>query len=162
MTLTEFSHVPSTLYIQVFESQGFRSEQFFFYDVRTVRAEAGKLDEARAIEVAQQAVRNIQVNEIHATINDGKFWKKIQGEIDDQSKKVTEERWASIESRHEQFRDVLGGGNRFKASGGEVVLPLSHKYAWEGPNDTFVLSNDCNYRPDSDFNGTWNQLKAKK
>ncbi len=172
----------ASIYVQNIEGQGgYLSQQWFIYGVRAIRAAAGSLDEvrpigvamsrsvrptaefAKAIEIAQNCVRNIQQHNFEMTIRDGKMWQDARRESNEKWQKVVDERWAAGDARNEQFRDVLGGANRFKtADGQEVLLPLSHKYAWEGPNGLYLITNDSTYRPDADYSGTWTNMKQKR
>jgi hypothetical protein len=171
----------ATMHIQTTEAQGgVLSQQWFIYGVRAIRAKAGSLDEVRpigvamsrsarptaefmkAIEVAQGHVRNIQKHHMDLVELEGKMWREARRESSEKWQKVVDERWAAGDARNEQFRDVMGGVNRFKTTdGAEVLLPQSHKYAWEGPNGVYLITNDSGYRPDADFTGTWTNLKAK-
>ena len=118
---------------------------------------------SKAIEIAQNCVRNIQQQHIDLVDLEGKMWQQARRESNEKWQKVVDERWAAGEARNEQFRDVLGGANRFKnGDGQDVLLPLSHKYAWEGPNGLYLITNDSSYRPDADYSGTWTNLKAKR
>jgi hypothetical protein len=172
----------ASMYVQTIEAQGgYLSQQWFIYGVRAIRAKAGSLDEVRpigvamsrsarltaefskAIETAQNCVRNIQQHNFQQNILDGKMWQDARRESNEKWQKIVDERWAAGEARNEQFRDVLGGANRYKNSDGkDVLLPLSHKYAWEGPDGLYLITNDSSYRPDADFSGTWTNMKPKR
>ena len=171
----------ASMYIQTIEAQGgYLSRQWFIYGVRAIRAKAGSLDEVRpvgvamsrsarptaeflkAIEIAQNCVRNIQQHNFEISVRDGKMWQEARRESNEKWQKIVDERLIAGEVRNEQFRDVLGGVNRFKnGDGTEVLLPMSHKYAWEGPNGLYLITNDSGYRPGADYSGMWTNLKAK-
>jgi hypothetical protein len=172
----------ASMHVQTIEAQGgYLSQQWFIYGVRAIRAKAGSLDEVRpigvamsrsirptaefvkAIEIAQECVRNIQWQHINLVEQEAKMWQQARRESSEKWQRVVDERWASGDARNEQFRDVMGVVNRYKnTDGNEVLLPQSHKYAWEGPNGVYLITNDSGYRPDADFSGTWTNLKAKR
>lgn len=170
-----------SVYMQETSLGGMTSRNWFVHELRAVRADKGKLAEVRsvgvavvrsarptaefllAIEFAKECVRGIWRQNLELTKLDGELWRRTQREISDTWRKTTEERWASQDRRYEQMQDLLGGVQRFRREGGgEVLLPQSHTYAWEGPDDTYLLTNDPSYRPDAVFTGTWTRLKAKK
>lgn len=160
---------------------GMTTRNWFVHELRAVRAEKGKLAGVRpvgvavvrsarptaefllAIEFAKECVVRVWEHKVARDKLDAELWRRTTEEISDTWRKTTAERLASQDKRFEQMQDLLGGVQRFRGEGGgEVLLPLSHTYAWEGPNDTYLLTNDPSYRPDVDFKGKWSQLKAKR
>lgn len=170
-----------SVFVQETSLGGMTTRNWFVHELRAVRADKGKLAEVRpvgvavvrsakptaefllAIEFAKECVRGIWRQNFELTKLDAELWRRTNREISDTWRKTTEERWASQDKRFETMQDLLGGVQRFRSEAGhEVLLPLSHTYAWEGPDDTYLLTNDPSYRPDVDLKGTWTRLKAKK
>ena len=170
-----------SLYVQETASGGMVNRDWFVHELRAVRADKGKLADVRpvgvavvrsarptpefllAIEFAKGCVVRVWQHDTAMTKLDAELWRRTNDEISDRWRKTAEERWASQDKRYEQMQDLLGGVSRFRREGGcEVLLPQSHTHAWEGPDDTYLLTNDPSYRPDADFTGTWTRLKAKR
>jgi hypothetical protein len=160
---------------------GMVTRNWFVHELRAVRADKGKLADVRpvgvavvrsarptaefllAIEFAKECVVKVWKRKVELDRVDAELWRRTAEEISDTWRKTTDERLASQDKRFEQMQDLLGGVQRFRREGGgEVLLPQSHTYAWEGPDDTYLLTNDPSYRPDPDFTGTWTRLKANK
>jgi hypothetical protein len=157
------------------------TRNWFVHDLRAIRADEGNLAEVRpvgvavarsarptpefllAIEFAKKEVARVWQRGRELDRIDAELWRRTREEISDTWRKTTEERWVQRQKHHEQMQDLLGGVTRYTSDNGyEVTLPQSHSYAWEGPNDTFLLTNDPSYRPDVHFRGDWARLKAKK
>lgn len=170
-----------SVYVMETALGGMVTRDWFVHELRTVRADKGKLGKVRpvgvavarsarptpefllAIEFAKECVRGIWRQNLELTKLDAELWRRTNREISDTWRKTVDEQWASQDKRYEQMQDLLGGVTRFRnESGHEVLLPQSHTYAWEGPNDTYLLTDDPSYRPDTDLTGTWTKLKAKK
>jgi hypothetical protein len=170
-----------SVYVMETSLGGMVTRNWFVHELRAVRADKGKLADVRpvgvavvrsakptpefllAIEFAKECVANVWRHKLAMDKLDADLWRRTNREISDTWRKTTEERWASQDKRFEAMQDLLGGVQRFRSEKGhEVLLPQSHTYAWEGPDDTYLLTNDPSYRPDADFKGDWVKLKAKK
>jgi len=160
---------------------GFSSRTWGMHGLRSIRATKAQFDRVRAIgvamlrtarptyeflkavEIASQCVRNIAQNDRNMRAIEQDMWLRTQKEINDTWRKTTDERLAVQDRQNEQLRDILGNVNRFvSGKGNDVLLPTTHQYAWEGPNGTYVLTNDAAYRPGADFTGQWEHLKPKR
>jgi len=169
-----------SLYVSASDMQGYATRYWAMHGVWSIRAWKAEFESVRAIgtamlrsakpsaeflkaiEVASQCFVNIVRNDRDARAREQALWLQTMRDINDTWRKTCEERWAMQDRQNEQFRDLLGNVNRFvNPSGDQVLLPTSHTYAWEGPNGTYILTNDPSYRPDADFSGTWNKLKPK-
>jgi hypothetical protein len=159
---------------------GYSSRVWAMHGLRSIRAPKDRFPETRsigtamlrtakptpeflkAVEIASQCVVNIVKHDRQLRTLEQDLWLRTQREVNDAWRKTTEERWASQDRQNEQLRDLLGNVNRFLGRDGEVLLPTTHKHAWEGPNGTFLLTDDPSYRPTDDFTGEWDRLKAKR
>jgi hypothetical protein len=170
-----------SVYVMETSLGGMVTRNWFVHELRAVRADRGKLAGVRpvgvavvrsakptaefllAIEFAKECVVEVWRRGVDLDRMDSELWRRTNREISDTWRKTTEERWASQDKRFETMQDLLGGVQRFRSEKGyEVLLPQSHTHAWEGPDDTYLLTNDPSYRPDADFQGTWVKLKAKR
>lgn len=170
-----------SVYVMETSLGGMVTRNWFVHELRAVRADKGKLADVRpvgvavvrsarptpefllAIEFAKECVANIWRHNMAMDKLDADLWRRTTREISETWRKTTEERWASNDKRYETMQDLLGGVQRFRSEKGyEVLLPQSHTHAWEGPDDTYLLTNDPSYRPEVEFKGTWVKLKAKK
>jgi hypothetical protein len=170
-----------SVYVMETSLGGMVTRNWFVHELRAVRADKGKLSEVRpvgvavvrsakptpefllSIEFAKECVANTWRHNMAMDKLDAELWRRTNREISDTWRKTTEERWVSLDRRFETMQDLLGGVRRFGSEKGhEVLLPQSHTHAWEGPDDTYLLSDDPSYRPEVDFKGTWVKLKAKK
>ncbi len=170
-----------SVYVQETSLGGMTARNWFVHELRAVRADKGKLADVRpvgvavvrsakptpefllAIEFAKECVANVWRHKLAMDKLDADLWRRTTREVSETWRKTTEERWASQDRRYETMQDLLGGVQRFRSEKGhEVLLPQSHTHAWEGPDDTYLLTNDPSYRPDADFKGDWVKLKAKR
>ena len=159
---------------------GYSNRVWAMHGLRSIRAPKDRFQEIRiigtamlrtakptpeflkAVEIASQCVMNIVRNDRQLRALEQDLWLRSQREVNDAWRKTSEERWASQDRQNEQLRDLLGHVNRFTGQDGEVLLPTTHKHAWEGPKGTYLLTDDPSYRPNDDFTGEWRRLKAKR
>lgn len=144
----------------------------------SVRAEAGKLDPVRRIQLTMASSLQMSLpwysRERQAAAMCEQLLKHEQVEImkisgilartnehvSDTIRRSYESRQATLDRVHERFSEYIRGVDTYRgADGRRIQLPSGYRQAWVNNRGEHVLSNDANFNPNVQLGGDWRRLQ---
>jgi len=145
-------------------------------DVMAMRAPKGKLDAADKLfrvmissvrpEPKWQAYTNGMITKLYqaeaqkeATID--QMWANFQKQVAQTMNEVTANQIQGANNSAFGFDQNIRGVQTFRdpATGGTMELSNQYDHAWLNGSNEYIMSDDPNFNPNSQLNGSWNQLQ---
>lgn len=110
----------------------------------------------------EQAIANLNAADIKGANDRSAIATKMGQDMARMSQEVYKNASESRDHSVANWSQYLRGVQTFRnpATGDTVELSNSYDHAWEGPDNTYVVTNLNNFNPNSSFDGHWTQLEA--
>ena len=104
----------------------------------------------------------IQKNASDAALARANIQFQAQQQVSDDIRQSYEKTQATVDQCNEAFDQTIRGVQEYQnPDGTSVELPLDYSHAWSNGNGDYVVTNDALYNPNSNRQGSWQQLTPK-